>query len=223
MLKDMGFLLPQTGLSFSTAWLNLASYCWIDKPNCFMRWLLSTLLTLNCLAAAAQSAPPPSPPLIQYPVKGYVLLSNNEKVVIRGLSYTDSSTVLLYSPGSNVLNGAYTFKDDIRTMQLRPTPVADIKMLRAKRQSFLKGATVGGLIGLGVGLLVGYATYQERFELTDDENKGKRATNALAWGIAGAVPAGIAGGLSGGLFIKKRFYINGRRDALEKTLKRVSH
>jgi hypothetical protein len=170
-------------------------------------------------ALAAQTSS--TPPLIQYPVKGYVVLNNNNRLMIRGLSYADSSHVLLYHPGTNQINGGYTFKDDIRTMTTQTVPIINLKLLKAERQSFLKGATTGGLLGFGIGALLGFITYTDADDLTDKENKDKRSTRAFLGGVVAGVPAGVVGGMAGGLFIKKRFAINGQKDKLTKTLDKL--
>lgn len=187
-----------------------------------MRHFLSVLLMVAAMPVAAQTDST-SPPFIQYPVKGYVVLNNDQRVMIRGLSFAGTDSVLLYQPGTNQLNGAYTFKDDIRTMPTRVVPIADLKLLKANRQSFLNGALTGGVIGFGLGALLGYLTYNDKFDLTDEENKDKRSSRAFLTGLAGSVPTGLVGGMAGGVFIKKRFPIRGQQEKLRTTLNRLYH
>lgn len=187
-----------------------------------MRHFLSILLMATAMPAAAQTDST-TPPLIQYPVKGYVVLNNDQRVLIRGLSYAGTDSVLLYQPGTNLLHGAYTFKDDIRTMPTITVPIASLKLLKAKRQSFLNGALTGGVIGFGVGALLGYLTYTDKYDLTDEENKDKRSSRAFLVGLAGSIPTGLVGGMAGGVFIKKHFPIRGQQEKLRKTLNRLYH
>ena len=188
-----------------------------------MRYLLTTLLLTAFMALNAQRPDSAAPRFIQYPVKGYVVLKNGNKINLRGLTYADSNQVVLYTPGSNMLNGGYTYKDDIRTMQPYTVAVADIELLKAQRQSFIKGAGIGALIGFGAGALLGFVTYQDDFYRTGEENDTRRSNRSLVGGIAGAIPTGLIGGFAGGLFVKKRFPIHGRKEQLRKTMDRLYH
>jgi hypothetical protein len=157
---------------------------------------------------------------MQYPVKGYVIVKN-ERLKIAGFSYADSSHLLLFVPGSNVVNGVYTYKGDIRTMQRRTIAINDLQLFKVKRQSFVKGAGITGLAGFGIGYLAGSVSYNDDFSLTDDENERRKKNRQLVSSIAVSVPAALVGGLAGGIFIKKRFHVDGNSMQLQKAIAKI--
>jgi len=160
---------------------------------------------------------------IQYPVRGYVLLTNNTKIMIEGASFTNNSKVILFSPGNNMVNGAYTFKGDVRAMQKQLVDTSEIMLLKVKRGSFASGAAVGGAVGFGLGYLGGAISYEEDINDTDEEDREGRNLKGFLFGLGTAIPTALVGGFMGGIFIKKRFPINGNGELLKKTLLKMSN
>lgn len=188
----------------------------------FMRLLVTILfmLQLQQLTAQTDSSSILSP--IQYPVKGFVILNNREKIIIEGITILNSDSVILFTPGSNMINGAYTFKGDVRTMAQQRVAAPAIKLVRVKRQSFASGAAVGAVSGFVLGYLAGAVSYRDDLDDTEEENDDSRNARAVIFGFGTAIPTALAGGAVGGIFIKKRFRVHGDKHRLQSILNKVN-
>ena len=185
-----------------------------------MRLLITILLVLPLLKLTAQTGSFVSSP-IQYAVKGFVVLTDKKKIFLEGITFLNKDSVVLFSPGTNIIEGAFTYKGDVRGMLQQNISVSAIQRLKLKRQSFASGAMVGAGGGFMLGYLAGAVSYKDDFYETDEDNDQMRNARALIFGFASALPTGLAGGIVGGLFIKKRFRINGDQERLEKVLNKI--
>jgi len=103
-------------------------------------------------------------------------------------------------------------------MYIQNISIANIKMIRNNNHALTKGGTAGIFIGFGLGYLLGYATYEDKFDLTDEENIEDRKSRGALFGFGGMVPTGIMGAFLGGIILRKRFIINGEKQKLTKAL-----
>lgn len=186
-----------------------------------MRTFITFILVSQFMVAGAQNKDSIAAASIQYPVQGYVLLVNGSKIGIEGISYLDSSNVVLFTPGPNVINGVYTYKGDIRTMKKTTVSINQIRLLKARRQGFIRGASVSGGAGFAVGFGAGYFTHLDYDKQHPDENGLDRNGWGFIGGVALGVPAALAGGLGGSIFTRKRFPIDGDALCFQKSLQRI--
>ena len=186
-----------------------------------MRALLITIILFQSVFAFSQNLD--TSHFIQYRFKGYILLNNDEKLKINGISFLNPDSVGLYSTRVEQLNTIMPKKiDSFRyrgtNMYIQNISIANIKMIRNNNHALTKGGTAGIFIGFGLGYLLGYATYEDKFDLTDVENIENRKSRGALFGFGGMVPAGITGAFLGGIILKKRFIINGEKQKLTQAL-----
>ena len=187
-----------------------------------MRVVTTGLLLLLLIQASAQ-ADSVAFTYIQYGTKGFVVLNNREKVFFQGITVDKYSNVVLFLLGTNMVNGSYTYKNDVRAMNNRVISASAIRKIKIKRQSFASGALVGGAAGFGLGYLGGVLSFDYDYSQTDDENDSDRNARAFIYGVGAALPTALAGGFAGGIFIKKRFRINGDLKKLYVVLDKAPH
>lgn len=160
---------------------------------------------------------------IQYGVKGFVVLNSRERIAFQGITVDKYNNVVLFLPGINMIDGAYTYKNDVRAMDKKVVPSLDIRRIKVRRQSFASGALVGGAVGFGLGYLGGIISYDYDYSQSDDENDSDKNVQGLVYGLGAAIPTALVGGFAGGIFIKKRFRINGDLEKLQTVLHRSAH
>ena len=142
---------------------------------------------------------------IEYPFRGHIILTGNERIKVNGLSYINLDSVKLFP-----LNATP-----------RPVLISGIKQVQETKHAFTRGALAGAVIGFGLGYLGGYLSYKDKFELSDEDNKSRARTKGLLIGLGSAVPCGVAGALFGGVFIRKTLPINGDKEKLRKALDKI--
>jgi hypothetical protein len=106
-------------------------------------------------------------------------------------------------------------------MKKKSILVTDIAKLKGKRMSFVKGASVGALVGFGAGYATGYLTYNSNNYQTNEENNDDRNSRGTTFGILGAIPVAVAGGLIGSVVVQRKFTINGNRYKLNNALNKL--
>jgi hypothetical protein len=188
-----------------------------------MRPLLITIIFFQSAFVFSQNLD--NSHFIQYRFKGLVLLKNDEKLKINGISFLDPDSVGLYSTRVEQLNTIMpkkidSFKYRGTNMYLQNISIADIKMVRNNNHALTKGGTAGIFVGFGLGYLLGHATYEDKFDLTREENSEKRNNRGALFGLGGMVPTGITGAFLGGIILRKRFIINGEKQKLTKALEK---
>ena len=187
-----------------------------------MRAVLIVLLLFLLLQTSAQTDSV-AVRYIQYKVKGFVALNNRERIYFDGVTVDKYNNVVLFQPGPNITNGSYAYKNDVSVMNKRIVPSSEIRKVKVKRQSFASGALVGGAAGFGLGYLGGLISYDYDFTQTDDENDSDKRVQGLVYGLGAAIPTALVGGFAGGIFIKKKFRINGELEKLQTVLHKVAH
>ncbi len=185
----------------------------ISKNSC-----LFVILILICFSAHAQLKD--TTLHIQYPAKGFVLLKNSEKVSIKGLNYLNSDTVILFEKNTADTKGnkVYSKLTLLYNVYPRMESIADIKLLKDSRHAHSKGAVTGAVIGFGLGYLAGFLLYEDKFDITDDENRENRKSKAALYGLGGSIPVGLTGALLGGIILRKNFTRPYRRSTNSKLL-----
>jgi hypothetical protein len=166
--------------------------------------LLSWFFISNVIAAIAGNQDTSLPYFqVSYQVaKATIYLMDGSKISLESIIVSDSS-----------LRG---FKDDA---VYRRIDISEIRSIKIKRNSVVKGLAYGAVAGGIVGYVVGNATYNGNTSFDDDSSK--QELRSWAGAVAGAVPGAFIGGIVGGIFAKRRFRIDGDIDKLNKMVKRL--
>lgn len=177
-----------------------------------MSAFLLIIILLQNLPILAQGNKDPN--FIQFPFKGKVRLHNTESIKVTGLSYknADSVNLFLKNPVLDNSNVAHS---------MIPIAINNINQLSENKHAFSKGAAIGLLLGYGAGYLFGWASYKDKNDYSDEDNSSSARTRGALFGIGSAIPAGLAGALLGGIFIRKRFTINGEQKKLTTALDKI--
>lgn len=141
------------------------------------------------------------------------LLTNSPKVVIHLMNGSNIKGTLLYITDSTLTIDTTNGSDITKGWELH---TENIKRIHMKRNAFITGAAIGALIGYGAGYVTGYTMHKDDNNLSYDENHENAKSEARVVAIAGAVGLGLAGGVIAPVFARKKFKINGSREAMQK-------
>jgi hypothetical protein len=190
--------------------LYFASMQLLTKTN---HYILAALFTFafscNCFKASAQVR---DSAFNYHVLRGQMVLNNQEKIPFRTITYTNADSIRLHQEKLT------RFSSMGASSHFRTVPVTDIKLLRENNHAFTKGASFGAIVGFGLGYLAGYLSYNDKFNITEEDNNDRQKNRGTLFGLGGIIPGGIAGALVGGIVLRKRFYINGSKDKLKTTL-----
>ena len=184
-----------------------------------MRTFILIQLLLLYMAACSQQG---SRHFVQYPMKGYVQLSNAEKIHFKGFSFINGDSLKLFVKDRRANHiQAYTSYRDLAHVRLQTIPIASIERIKENTHALTKGAIAGAVLGFGLGYLYGVATYQDDMNLSPDDNWSQTKTRGALHGIIGTVPVGITGALVGRIVLRKRYVIGGSKEKFTQTLEKI--
>jgi hypothetical protein len=183
------------------------------KQSFCLHFILLLLSGFTNVLFGQQNNAPDS--FIQYRFNGFIRLQNKEKVKLQGINYFDSNQIKIFTKRTHPLeeNGTirYTYKGDPRTMETQILPIENIKILKANRHSFLKGAGFGGSIGAGIGIKLANLAYK-----VDTNPRDGLAIASLPFLFG--IPLATIGAIGGVLFVERRFAIKGNQEKLQEAL-----
>lgn len=183
------------------------------------RLLAPCLLLLGaCTHLQAQTDSTTAPPLFNSPK---VIIHLMDGSVVKGtvLYITDSSLTVEKPASPAKANQQPADSAALQTNNNIVIPTQAIKSIKLKRNAFIAGFAIGGLIGYGSGYVSGYAMHRDDATLSYDENHENAKTLAHGMAIAGAAGMGLIGGAIAPVFARKKFVINGSREAMQKFIK----
>jgi len=183
------------------------------------RLVVSCLLFLiACTHLQAQTDSTTETPLLNSPK---VIIHLMDGSVVRGIVlYISDSSITIETPAPS--DTAHRQQHDSSAPQTntnRVIPTQAIKSITVKRNAFVAGFAIGGLIGYGSGYLTGYVMHHDDANLSYDQNHEDAKAGARVTAIAGAVGVGLLGGVIAPVFTRKKFKINGSREAMQKFIR----
>ena len=189
-----------------------------------MRLLLIVIFLLKSLIILSQV--PDTSQFIQYRILGSVHLYNQQKFKVRGLTLRGDDSIVLYNKYNINKTGTLIKVNDVYKYQAPAISgdiiaIESVKKFREIKHGFVKGASTGALIGFGIGYVFGYITYDEKFDVTSEDNDDDRKARAGLFGIGGTVTTGVLGGILGSIIIRKTFPINGKKENLMRALNKI--
>ncbi len=129
-------------------------------------------------------------------IRAIIGLKNHSVLHVNQITTHNNDVLVEYDPQKIPLNPIYNIQ------------VENIRYVKFKRESFVKGMLAGTFIGAVIGSFY--------LKFTDEERSNFRRTLYV---VSGIITFGLTGGIMGSAFIKKKFIINGDRDKMNKIIR----